>query len=295
MAIKLLLHSISKFAIFAPWVLCFSVCLAQQEMSVLKDDLFLEPFANVEAEDSEFCDPAQAEFGHWESLFEEPSDEACCGPALKPFDWVRHFGFRHSSTHGRHVGCGLPLEGTSWMNRPYHVDWFLGAFLGDELIRGQVTQENELISGFRIARDIDYYWGLEWRFGWSDPSINVTGATSLASGSVFLSDVDLVYYPWGDSKVRPYGLLGTGFARFDFVDDSSVGRNTTLVTMPIGCGVQFFQFPWLVWRLEALDNMAFGADGLNTQHNATLTAGMEFRFGARPESYWPWRSSRRIW
>jgi hypothetical protein len=44
-----------------------------------------------------------------------------------------------------------------------------------------------------------------------------------------------------------------------------------------------------------LDNISLGADGLDTQHSISLTAGMELRFGAPPESYWPWRSSRPVW
>ena len=51
----------------------------------------------------------------------------------------------------------------------------------------------------------------------------------------------------------------------------------------------------LAWRLELVDNLAFGADGVDTMNNVAFTAGMDLRLGARPSSYWPWRSSRRIW
>ena len=84
-------------------------------------------------------------------------------------------------------------------------------------------------------------------------------------------------------------------ARIDFVDDNSVNFNTTLVTMPYGCGMQFRQWPWLIWRLESLNNLSFGADRVDTMHNISLTAGMELRLGTRPQSYWPWQSSRKIW
>ena len=30
-------------------------------------------------------------------------------------------GLRHSTTHGRNVGVGWPMVGTSWLNRPYYV------------------------------------------------------------------------------------------------------------------------------------------------------------------------------
>ena len=111
-----------------------TLCCAQQEMSVFDENLFAQPFVNDVPVDCEYCDQEEAAFDSWETVFDSSSAAPWHGPALRPFDWVRHFGFRHSSTHGRHVGRGIPLESTSWKNRPYHVDWFLGSFLGDELI-----------------------------------------------------------------------------------------------------------------------------------------------------------------
>ena len=99
----------------------------------------------------------------------------------------------------------------------------------------------------------------------------------------------------GRFQTPPYGLIGTGFASYEFFDDVALNHNTTLVTLPVGGGIQFQHWNWLAWRLEVLDNISLGADGLDTQHSISLTAGMELRFGARPESYWPWRSSRPVW
>ncbi len=293
MTAKQVLLLTRKTTLYAFLLLSCAVCNGQQELDVFDKNLFDEPFAgDAQIEDFREGVSESASFDNWQPIFEETSEEPC----LLPFDYVRHFGFRHSSTHGRHVGRGIPLEGTSWKNRPYHVDWFLGSFLGDELIHGRVSQDNELIAGLRLGWDIDYFWGLECRFGWSDPNIQLAGVeTTPINGSIFLSDIDLVYYPWGDSKIRPYGLIGTGFVRYDFVDDMAVSRNTTLVSIPVGGGIQFHHWSWLAWRLEILDNIALGSDGLNTQHSVSLTAGMELRLGARPQSYWPWRSSRRIW
>ncbi len=271
---------------------------AQRPLSVFNDDVFAEPFTDSYGEGCESCDAEAAEFDSWENLVDEDHglEVTWDDPRLKPFDWVRHLGFRHSSTHGRHIGRGLPLEGTSWRNRPYHVDWFSGPLLGDDLISGRVGQDNELFGGFRIGWDFDYYWGLEARFGWSDPNIQfATPQLEAENGSYFVSDIDLVYYPWGDSKIRPYMLLGAGMARVNFVDETTRNFNATLFTTPIGGGVQFRQSKWLVWRLEVLDNLSYGADGVNTMHNVSLSAGMELRFGAHPASYWPWQSNRSIW
>ena len=272
---------------------------AQQPLSVFNDEIFAEPFASEGGPgDCESCDSEAAAFDSWEEVVGEDHglEVTWDDPRLKPFDWVRHMGFRHSSTHGRHIGRGLPLEGTSWKNRPYHVDWFSGPLLGDDLISSRVGQDNELFGGFRIGWDFDYYWGLEARFGWSNPNVQFsTPLPESENGSYFVSDVDLVYYPWGDSKIRPYMLLGAGMARISFVDDAARNYNTTLFTMPFGGGIQFRQSRWLVWRLEVLDNLSYGADGVDTMHNISLTAGMELRFGSHPASYWPWQSSRSAW
>ncbi len=272
-----------------------TVSRAQQPQSVFDDA------EEIDSADAEFYDPEAAQFDSWDPIVEDDScDSMYCAPherpRLTPFDWVRHLGFRHSSTHGRHVGRGLPLEGSSWLNRPYHIDWFSGPLLGDDLVDNTVAQDNELFGGLRVGWDIDYFWGLEARFGWANPNVQFIEPQPVAdNGSYFISDVDLLYYPWGDSKVRPYMLLGAGMARIDFVNAADMSFNTTLFTMPFGGGIQLRQSPSIAWRFEVLDNLSFGSDGVDTMHNVSFTAGMEFRFGARPSSYWPWRSSRRYW
>lgn len=276
------------------WLFLASAAHGEQPLSVFDDEALSQPFADAEPAANEICEPSAAKFDSWESVVED--DQGFYQDELKPMDCIRHLGFRHSSTHGRHVGRGLPLEGTSWKNRPYHVDWFAGPLLSGDLIKNRVAQDNELFGGLRVGWDFDYYWGVETRFGWANPNVQFQETQPVArNGSYFVSDVDFVYYPWGDSKVRPFLLLGAGLARIDFVDDANINYNTTLFTTPFGGGVRFSQRPWLLWRLELLNNLSYGADGVETMHNVSLTAGMEFRFGARPQSYWPWRSSRRIW
>ena len=256
---------------------------------------FADLDAEVLADECEICSPEAAKFDQWEGLIEQ-SPAQLAETELLPFDWVRHFGFRHSSTHGRNVGRGIPLEGTSWLSRPFHVDWFLGPLLGDDLITNRVSQDNVLFGGLRFGFDFDYFWGIEWRFAWADPRASFATPSEEPSDVRFvISDVDVLYYPWGDSKVRPYLLWGLGVTQLRFADDTGLSRRATLVTMPFGAGVQFHQWPWLVWRLEILDNLAFGADQVSTMNNVSLSVGMEWRLGARPASYWPWRTSRKIW
>jgi hypothetical protein len=264
---------------------------------------FMEPRADAADDADRFLNPDAAEFDAWEPIVtpdphaDEPAPFSAVEekPDLRPFDWVRHWGFHHSSTEGPFLDRGLPMERTSWLNRPYHIDWFVGPLLSDGPVDGRVSQSNELFGGLRAGWDFDYYWGLEWRFGWSDPVLEADTSDAELPGHYFVSDIDIIYYPWGDTKVRPYGLLGMGVTQVGSVRADGSGQEATLLGVPFGVGVQFPQTHWLAWRLEVLDNLAWGADGVDTLNNFTFTAGMEFRMGARPNSYWPWRSSRTSW
>lgn len=255
----------------------------------LAESIFGDPMAATE--NAEFADPASARFDQWQPL----ADEGLCGDDVRPFDWMRKWGFHHSSTEGRSLDRGLPMERASWLNRPYHIDWFAGPLLGDELAGNSVEQQSTLIAGLRAGWDFDYFWGVEWRFAWADPDLNSTQFTGLSQGNYFASDIDLVYYPWGDTKVRPFFQLGMGVVEVDTIRGDGAPETATLLSMPFGGGVQFPLTRWAAMRLEILDAWAFGGDGVDTLSNFSFTAGMEFRLGARPNSYWPWRTSRNVW
>ena len=271
----------------------------EEELEFLgkSDAAFADLYIGGDSQESEVLAPDAAKFDQWESICEEcPEEMHISHRDLLPFDWFRHFGFRHSSSHGRSIGKGLPLKGTSWLNRPYHCDLFLGPLLGDDLIKNRVSQTNVLLGGLRLGWDFDYYWGSEWRIGWANPNADFTTPLIEPNDVKFLiSDVSVIYYPWGDSKVRPYWLLGAGFTRLEFTDDLDLNQYSNLFTMPFGGGIRFRQHPWLAWRLEVVDNLAFGADNIDTMNNISLTASMEMRFGAKPATYWPWRTSRKVW
>ena len=296
--VSLRMTSLLRAALVASLLIPISVAGAQELEFADEAEAAIGKLHEQAADEScDVCAPESAHFGQWESIVDEHhSDMHLSHDELLPFDWFRHFGFRHSSSHGRHVGRGIPLEGTSWLNRPYHCDLFLGPLLGDELIDNRVSQTNVLVGGLRLGWDFDYYWGVEWRYGWANPNADFsTEDTQPNDVDFMISDVDLIYYPWGDSKVRPYFLTGVGVTRLKFVNDQDLSLNTSLLTIPFGGGIRFRQHPWLAWRLEILDNLAIGDDRISTMHNVSLTASMEMRFGARPATYWPWRTSKKVW
>jgi opacity protein-like surface antigen len=185
-----------------------------------------------------------------------------------------------------------PLVGASWCNEPFHVDWFLGMIRGTEIIRDHVDQNVGVIGGFRLGWDYDLYWGLETRLGFSSLEDQPESAP-LAGGAdkVILWDTSLVYYPWGDSRFRPYFGVGLGLAEFQFTDDFGQQIHRNLVELPLGVGLKYRLHDWLTLRADVTDNLALGSSGLATMNNFSFTTGMEYRFGGCHRSYWPWEPS----
>jgi outer membrane protein with beta-barrel domain len=211
--------------------------------------------------------------------------------------WVQPW-FTHTDPNDpyRHSGVGRPLVGTSWLNRPWYVGAFLGGLLADDLIGNHVETNNSFFIGGRLGWDFDHYWGLEGRYAFSRPQINDgSGDTLPDPAREYFADVSLAYYPWGDSQWRPFVSLGAGFQTFRFHDDADERIHQSLLSTPLGVGLKFFHSPYHTLRLEAYDNIAWGDGKLATMQNFTLAAGVEFRFGGRPTSYFPWHGSTSYW
>lgn len=180
-----------------------------------------------------------------------------------------------------------PMQGTSWLNRPLHADWFLGVlFAGSP--RGNAAFDTAIVGGYRVGRDVSHQWGYETRLAYSAPDVTAGGVSLGETADVFIWDVSGVYYPWGDSTTRPYLTAGLGFAHFDFRDGNNVGYKAHVLAMPIGMGVKWHYNNWTLARIELLDNISFSGSGVSTMHNVTLTGGVEFRFGGTRTGYWPW-------
>jgi hypothetical protein len=190
---------------------------------------------------------------------------------------------------GRAIGLGDPLIGTSWLNRPFHVGWMFGGLFGDELIDGRVAQHEDMVGGYRVGWDFDHYWGVEGRFLFANLDFTDQDDTSVArTCRNHYWDADLLYYPWGDSRWRPYASLGLGLDDFQFRDANGTFIDKTLFALPVGIGVKYFWQNWLALRVSVTDNVAFGSGPLDTMHNVSLTGDVEVHFGGRRTSYFPW-------
>ncbi len=182
-----------------------------------------------------------------------------------------------------------PLVGASWCNEPFHIDWFLGMIRGTEIIRDHVDQNVGVIGGSRLGWDYDLYWGLETRLGFASLQDQLETDPLVGSADkVILWDSSILYYPWGDSRWRPYMSVGLGLTQFQFTDDFDRQILRSLIEMPLGIGIKYRLHDWLTLRADVTDNLAFGSSGLETMNNFSFTTGMEYRFGGCHRSYWPW-------
>ena len=204
--------------------------------------------------------------------------------------WWPPLYFQHSDPNdpGRHVGLGEPLAGTSWLNRPFQAGWLVGALWGDDLTSSRVEQGSGLLGGYRLGWDFDHYWGTEGRFAFSNlrlsyPQTGTAGGTA----SNHFWDVNLLYYPWGDARWRPYLSLGMGAANFRYWDDLGRRTNETAFALPIGLGVKYRWKKWLALRGDLTNNWSFGAGRTDSMHSVSLTLAAEVQFGGMRKSYFP--------
>ena len=182
----------------------------------------------------------------------------------------------------------IPMRGTSWLNRPYHADWFLGVYVADQVTDG-LDMDTTVVGGYRIGKDVSPNWGYETRVMFAAPDLFGTAdGAAFATADAFMWDVSAVYYPWGDTTARPYLTTGLGFAHFDFVNTNRMGQTANVLAIPIGGGMKWKCNNWTLIRVELLDNISFAGGGVRAMHNLTVTGGIEVRFGGSKTGYWPW-------
>lgn len=196
-------------------------------------------------------------------------------------------GLRHSATHGRALGLGDPLRGTSWRNRPWSFTLATGGlFMAGDIAPG-VDADNDLITLAHLGWDFDHYWGVEWRLGWSTPHFaNTVDGAARTGNDLLMYDASVLYYPWGDSRWRPYGRLGVGITDIEYANSAGIAVDESMFTLPFAVGVKYQSQRWLAMRAELADNLAFGGQQTGTLNNFTLTFGLEWRFGGQLSPEW---------
>jgi hypothetical protein len=256
---------------------------------ILQDDLPAHDPVVEEAPPIYTREPAHAESAHEEPEFAGP---------YPPHPGQVHPRLQHQPlrTYLENRPRQLPLQSDSWLNRPFGISYLLGATFLDDPISGVVGGDPGFSYGGRISWDTSASWGVETRIIGGQIGVqDLVGGTDLPPAKLFQWDVNWLYYWTGDTRWRPYFLIGTGLLDIDYF--SAVGRHhTTVFEMPFGIGLKYRHSTRLAFRVELLDNYALNSGVQSDMHNVSLTAGMEFRFGGgRSRSYWPWNPGRNWW
>jgi len=207
----------------------------------------------------------------------------------------RWFGGGRFQSNGRYRNIGGPLGLESWLTRPYSIGLAGGGFFAGDPIQGQVNGTPGFLGALRFGWDVEYFWGVETRlafstFGLTDP----LGIQSFGRAHAFIWDLDYLYYPLGDTKVRPYVSLGGGFIDYKFNNALGWQVHMTPFELPIGIGVKYRHNNIWVFRADLTDNLTFASGNqMSMMNSISLTGGVEVRYGAGPKrSYWPWNSSK---
>jgi outer membrane protein with beta-barrel domain len=211
-------------------------------------------------------------------------------PELTWYDCVMRACVAHRDPNDpqRHLGLGEPLTNTSWRNRPMYVDFFAGGLIGDELQEGVVSQGGGFFAGGRFGGDFDHYWGVETRLAFSDVNTNFSAGGYGQSRDSFF-DASLLYYPWGDSRWRPYLSLGLGVANYRYQTFDGTRISAGAMELPWGGGMKFLLRPDVALRFDLIDNLSFPSGSRSdAMHNISFTGGIELRFGGRRTSYGSW-------
>lgn len=193
---------------------------------------------------------------------------------------------------------GVPLEQESWRNRPLSIGGFFGGLWPDHLLANRVTSGTGFLAGWRFGWDFADTCGVESRFGFTKFALQYPHDPLLVhDADIFMWDGSFLWYPWGNNQWRPFLTVGLGLTDIQWYNDLDQEDHDTLFMMPFGLGLKYRWDSRLAFRVEFLDNLAFGSgSGLNNLNNLSLTAGFELRLGgATRRSYWPWNPSRQWW
>lgn len=191
----------------------------------------------------------------------------------------------------------LPLQSESWLNKPYGLSYFVGGMWLDDPLHNVVGGNAGFMYGGRFSWDLNPSFGVETRLGGANVGlVDRINGIDLAPANVFFADIDWLWYFTGDTRWRPFALIGTGFFDIDYTDAVPVRHHSTVLQLPIGLGVKYRHSSRIAIRVDLIDNISFASGPQDTMHNWSLTAGLEARFGGgRKRNYWPWNPSREWW
>lgn len=191
-----------------------------------------------------------------------------------------------------------PMMRESWLFRPWNISLFEGALFAATPAQPQFNTLNSYFTGFRVGWDYSTHFGGETRFGFSRVfMLDATRNTEVGYQDIFYFDSNLLIYPLGDTRWRPFFSIGGGLADILIVGNTGAVIHPGAFNMPIGGGMKYRVGTRLAFRADIRDNITFsGSGGLRTLNNIEVVGGLEFHFGGgNRRSYWPWNPSKHWW
>ncbi len=176
-----------------------------------------------------------------------------------------------------------------WRDRPFSGGYAVGAMAGDPFHSGHGDDAVGLAIAKRYGWDFADHWGVETRLtdAWLNDSTRFNPAAAQTERAL-LWDLDLMFYPWRETKFRPFFALGAGLVDFNIIEANSQHVSQVLANVPFGLGAKYPIKDWLVLRADLIDNLTIGGGGLPTMHNVSLMGGVEVRFGDLRKHFLPW-------
>ena len=203
-----------------------------------------------------------------------------------------------------------PRVQQNWLAHPFSAGLFIGSLHSSTLMVDWVNQSTGYVGGVRVGYDFDEYLGLEFRHAFgscrlvdSDRAIAAAASQGLSETAQArfsdrqLYEITFLWYPIGGGRWQPYIMAGIGIAEVQFLDLLGNDYSASVPSVPVGIGVKYHCTDRVVLRLEGTDDLVFtrGAGMVDTLHDLSILAGIEFRFGGSRRSYWPWVPAGSVW
>jgi hypothetical protein len=127
-----------------------------------------------------------------------------------------------------------------WRDRPFSGGYSFGAIAGDPFHSGHADDAVGLAISKRYGWDFADHWGLETRLtdAWLNDSTRFNPNFTQTERVLFW-DTNLLYYPWADTRFRPYITFGAGLADFNVTNDQNHHTSRVLADVPFGFGVKY--------------------------------------------------------
>jgi hypothetical protein len=221
-----------------------------------------------------------------------PADDFDFAPAAPLVEddwrWLPQWTMPHPELCEQLWRPGDLIEDTYFLRRPWHAGFFFGTMDGDRLAAG-VDQASDWFGGVRIGNDFAPRWGWELRSAYFSPDLTYFDQPDRGGmAQNWFLDMNVLHYPWGDTRIRPFWSIGLGSARFRFEDAGGGDVNKWVVDLPLSVGVKYHWKDWLAVRGELTDTIILGQEPIHAMHNLSLSFGAEIHwhsFKTRPVRY----------